>query len=126
VIDLITHGERCVGALAYINGTINIIWSKRTILASGGAGQLYRESTNPKIATADGHAMAYRAGAAVRDMEMVQFHPTTLYIAGSSRALITEAVRGEGAHLVDRDGYRFMPDYHPMADLAPRDIVSRA
>src|SRR5207249_3451342 len=99
---------------------------RRTILASGGAGQLYRESTNPKIATADGHAMAYRAGATVQDMEMVQFHPTTLYVAGSSRALITEAVRGEGAHLVDRNGYRFMKDYHADQELAPRDVVSRA
>src|SRR5438105_9210817 len=79
VIDLLTHENRCVGALAYINGVIHIIWAKRTILASGGAGQLYRESTNPPIATADGHAMAYRAGAAMQDMEMVQFHPTTLY-----------------------------------------------
>jgi L-aspartate oxidase len=99
---------------------------ERTILASGGAGQLYRESTNPKIATADGHAMAYRAGAELQDMEMVQFHPTTLYVAGSSRALITEAVRGEGAHLVDRNGYRFMFDYHKDGELAPRDVVSRA
>jgi L-aspartate oxidase len=118
--------SHCIGALALINNQVNIIWAQRTILASGGAGQLYRESTNPKIATADGHAMAYRAGAAVKDMEMVQFHPTTLYVAGSSRALITEAVRGEGAYLVDRTGYRFMPDYHPSAELAPRDIVSRA
>ena len=70
--------------------------------------------------------MAYRAGATLQDMEMVQFHPTTLYVAGSSRALITEAVRGEGAYLVDRNGYRFMPDYHEMAELAPRDVVSRA
>src|SRR5207249_11308232 len=99
---------------------------RRTILASGGAGQLYRESTNPKIATADGHAMAYRAGATVQDMEMVQFRPTTLYVAGRSRALVTEAVRGEGAHLVDRNGYRFMTDYHESAELAPRDVVSRA
>src|SRR5205823_4485888 len=126
VIDLITNGDRCVGALAYINGTNNIIWSKRTILASGGAGQLYRESTNPKIATADGHAMAYRAGTTLQDMEMVQFHPTTLYVAGASRALITEAVRGEGAYLVDRNGHRFMPEYHESAELAPRDVVSRA
>ena len=126
VIDLITHADRCVGVLAMINGEIQIVWAKRTILASGGAGQLYRESTNPKIATADGHAMAYRAGAALADMEMVQFHPTTLYVAGSSRALITEAVRGEGAYLVDHDGHRFMPDYHPDAELAPRDVVSRA
>ncbi|HEY1628573.1 MAG TPA: L-aspartate oxidase [Tepidisphaeraceae bacterium] len=125
-IDLITDGGRCVGVLALIDGHINVIWARRTILASGGAGQLYRESTNPKIATADGHAMAYRAGAAVQDMEMVQFHPTTLYVAGSSRALITEAVRGEGAYLIDKNGERFMPQYHEMAELAPRDVVSRA
>jgi len=136
-IDLLTDGDapagvassaaqRCVGALALVNGHVNVIWSKRTILASGGAGQLFRETTNPKIATADGHAMAYRAGAALQDMEMVQFHPTTLYVAGASRALITEAVRGEGAYLVDRNGYRFMKDYHEMAELAPRDVVSRA
>ncbi|HVT87819.1 MAG TPA: L-aspartate oxidase [Tepidisphaeraceae bacterium] len=125
-IDLISDEGRCVGVLALIDGAIHVIWARRTILASGGAGQLYRESTNPKIATADGHAMAWRAGASLADMEMVQFHPTTLYVAGSSRALITEAVRGEGAHLVDKNGHRFMPDYHPMAELAPRDIVSRA
>src|SRR5215469_4569084 len=125
-IDLLTDEGRCVGVLALVNGLVNAIWAKRTILASGGAGQLYRESTNPRIATADGHAMAYRAGATLQDMEMVQFHPTTLYVAGSSRALITEAVRGEGAYLVDRNGHRFMPDYHEMAELAPRDVVSRA
>jgi L-aspartate oxidase len=136
-IDLITaegargegqgpRGEECLGAIALINGQVTVIWARRTLLASGGAGQLWRESTNPKIATADGHAMAYRAGATVADMEMVQFHPTTLYVAGSSRALITEAVRGEGAYLVDRDGKRFMLDVHPQAELAPRDIVARA
>jgi L-aspartate oxidase len=125
-IDLLSDEGRCLGALAMIDGDIQLIWAKRTILASGGAGQLYRESTNPSIATADGHAMAYRAGAALRDMEMVQFHPTTLYVAGASRTLITEAVRGEGAYLIDRAGKRFMPDYHPMAELAPRDVVSRA
>ncbi len=125
-IDLVTDEGRCVGALALIDGKETLIWAQRTILASGGAGQLYRESTNPKIATADGHAMAYRAGAKLQDMEMVQFHPTTLYVAGASRALITEAVRGEGAHLVDRNGYRFMFDYHPDGELAPRDVVSRA
>ena len=86
-----------MGVITLFEGRLQIIWAKRTILASGGAGQLFRESTNPKIATADGHAMAYRAGARLQDMEMVQFHPTTLYVAGSSRALITEAVRGEGA-----------------------------
>lgn len=126
VIDLVTDNGRCIGALALIKGHVNLIWAKQTILASGGTGQLYRETTNPKIATADGHAMAWRAGAALQDMEMVQFHPTTLYVAGSSRALITEAVRGEGAYLVDRNGHRFMPDYHPSAELAPRDVVSRS
>jgi L-aspartate oxidase len=125
-IDLVTGEDRCVGALAVVAGRVNVIWAKRTVIASGGAGQLYRETTNPRIATADGHAMAYRAGATLQDMEMVQFHPTTLYVAGSSRALITEAVRGEGAYLVDRNGYRFMKDYHEMGELAPRDVVSRA
>ncbi len=125
-IDLLTDDGRCIGAMALINGQVNIIWAKRTILATGGTGQLYRESSNPKIATGDGLAMAWRAGATLQDMEMVQFHPTTLYVAGSSRALITEAVRGEGGYLVDRNGYRFMPDYHPMAELAPRDVVARA
>jgi len=78
------------------------------------------------VATGDGLAMAWRAGAELRDMEFTQFHPTVLYIAGSSRHLITEAIRGEGAHLVDRSGRRFMPDYHPQAELAPRDVVSHA
>lgn len=125
-IDLLTHEGRCIGALALIGGQVSVIWARRTILATGGAGQLYRESTNPSIATADGQAMAYRAGATLQDMEMVQFHPTTLYVAGASRALITEAVRGEGAYLVDRHGRRFMTDYHPDGELAPRDVVSRA
>jgi L-aspartate oxidase len=103
-----------------------MIVARKTLLASGGAGMLYRETTNPPVATADGHAMAFRAGAITRDMEMVQFHPTTIYIAGATRALVTEAVRGEGAKLIDKNGYRFMPDYHPMAELAPRDVVSRS
>src|SRR5690606_15973652 len=127
-VDLLTdpeQGGRCIGALALVEGRPTVIWSRQTILATGGAGQLYRETTNPKVATADGHAMAYRAGAVLKDMEMVQFHPTTLYVAGSGRALITEAVRGEGAYLVDRHGRRFMPDVHPDAELAPRDVVSR-
>ncbi len=126
IIDLITHENRCVGALALMDGRVQVIWAKRTILASGGAGQLFRETSNPPIATGDGHAIAWRAGATLKDMEMMQFHPTTLYVAGSSRALITEAARGEGAYLVDRAGVRFMQGRHPLAELAPRDIVSRA
>lgn len=96
------------------------------ILATGGAGQIYRETTNPVIATGDGVAMGLRAGAAARDMEFFQFHPTCLYIAGAARVLISEIVRGAGAVLRDRSGHRFMPDYHPDAELAPRDVVSRA
>ena len=103
-----------------------MVWAKQTILCTGGAGQIYRESTNPPVATGDGHALALRAGAELRDMEFVQFHPTVLYIAGSSRSLITEAIRGEGGRLVDRHGYRFMPDYDERAELAPRDVVSQA
>lgn len=87
---------------------------------------LWRETTNPPVATGDGLAMAYRAGATLADLAFMQFHPTALYIAGASRALISEAVRGEGAVLVDRDGCRFMEGVHERADLAPRDVVSRA
>lgn len=126
-IDLLTHEGRCRGALVWDRRRgPSLIWARATVLATGGAGQLFRETTNPPIATADGHALAYRAGAEVRDMEFMQFHPTVLYIAGSSRHLLTEALRGEGAYLRDRDGVRFMPEYHPAAELAPRDDVSRA
>jgi L-aspartate oxidase len=126
-IDLVDIEGRCCGVTTYHRHYGHqIFWARRTILATGGCGQVYRETTNPEIATGDGHVMAYRAGVPLRDMEMVQFHPTTLYVAGASRALISEAVRGEGAHLVDRKGRRFMPDYHADAELAPRDVVSRA
>jgi len=120
-------GQRVLGAITHHGQYgLQIIWAKATILACGGAGQVYRETTNPKVATGDGLAMAYRAGAVIGDVEFIQFHPTTLYVAGAGRLLISEAVRGEGAHLVDRDGVRFMPDYHELAELAPRDVVSRA
>ncbi len=129
-LDLLTtdRGEpRVLGAVTHHRRFgLQVIWAKATILATGGAGQVYRETTNPKVTTGDGLAMAWRAGAAVGDVEFVQFHPTTLYVAGSARHLISEAVRGEGAHLVDRDGVRFMIDRHPQAELAPRDVVSRA
>jgi len=126
-IDLVTHEGVCRGALVWHPGRgKTMIWARRTILATGGAGQIYRESTNPSGASGDGIALAWRAGAAVRDMEFMQFHPTVLYIAGGSRSLITEAVRGAGAHLVDRDGHRFMPEFDPRGELAPRDVVSRA
>ena len=126
-IDLVTHQGRCRGAIVWhpAHGK-TIVWARQTILATGGAGQLYRESTNPPGVNGDGMALAWRAGAELRDMEFMQFHPTVLYIAGGARSLITEAVRGAGAYLVDRDGRRFMPEFDPRAELAPRDVVSRA
>ncbi len=105
---------------------LQVIWAKATIVATGGAGVVFRETSNPRSATGDGIAMAWRAGASVADMAFVQFHPTTLYLAGAARSLITEAVRGEGAYLVDDTGERFMLGEHPLAELAPRDIVTRA
>ena len=126
-IDLLTEDGVCRGALvARADGQPIMLWAKQTILCSGGCGQIYRESTNPRVATGDGHALAYRAGAELRDMEFMQFHPTVLYIAGSSRTLVTEATRGAGAHLVDVHGYRFMKDYDSRLELAPRDIVSQS
>ncbi len=125
-IDLIVDEDRCLGALIYRDGRSTLVHAGATILATGGAGQLYRETTNPAIATGDGFAMALRAGAKLRDMEFIQFHPTTLYIAGSARHLITEAVRGEGGILRDMRGDRFMVNYDPRAELAPRDVVSRS
>jgi len=126
-LDLLTHEQQCRGALVWnLEHGKTFIWAKQTILATGGAGRMFRETTNPDIATADGQAMAFRAGCELRDMEFMQFHPTVLYIAGSSRHLISEAVRGEGGLLKDCQGHRFMPDYDPAAELAPRDIVSRA
>lgn len=127
ILDLLTHEGACRGALAWNprHGK-TLVWSKQTILCTGGVGQVFRETTNPSVATGDGLAIAWRAGAVVRDMEFMQFHPTVLYIAGSSRTLITEAVRGEGAYLRDRNGVRFMPEYDPRAELAPRDVVSQA
>ncbi len=134
VLDLITHedpssptGSRCLGAITHHpKYGLQVIWAGATILASGGCGQVYRESTNPMSATGDGIAMAFRAGAELADLAFVQFHPTTLYIAGASRSLISEAVRGEGGRLLDNQNHRFMPDYDERGELAPRDIVTRA
>src|SRR5205807_646700 len=126
-LDLLTDDGRCVGALVSRPGQGKLlVWAKQTILASGGAGMVYRETTNPPVATGDGMAAAYRAGAALRDMEFMQFHPTVLYVAGSSRFLVSEALRGEGAYLRDKDGKRFMLDVDPRAERATRDVVSRA
>jgi len=130
-IDLLTPsnepGAPVLGAITWHpKHGLQVIWARTTILACGGAGQVYRETSNPSIATGDAIAMAYRAGASLQDMEFVQFHPTTLYIPGAPRSLISEAVRGEGAHLLDDAGNRFMPAIHELAELAPRDVVSRA
>lgn len=126
-LDLLTHEGTCRGAVVFSerHGK-TLVWARQTILCTGGAGQIFRETTNPEVATGDGQALAYRAGADMLDMEFMQFHPTVLYIAGSSRSLISEAVRGEGAYLVDQSGDRFMPEVDPRAELAPRDVVSRA
>jgi L-aspartate oxidase len=127
ILDLLTDGGACVGALLWRPGQGRLlVWAKQTILASGGAGMIYRETTNPPVATGDGMAAAYRAGAALRDMEFMQFHPTVLYVAGSSRFLISEAVRGEGAYLRDKNGERFMLAVDSRAELAPRDVVAQA
>ena len=131
VIDLLTQssapGSPVLGAITWHpKHGLQVIWARTTILAMGGAGQVFRETSNPRVATADGIAIAYRAGAELADMEFVQFHPTTLYIPGAARALISEAVRGEGAHLLDHDGKRFMPAIHELAELAPRDVVASA
>ena len=127
MIDLLTEDGRCVGILARrANGEPVAAFARAVVLAAGGAGRLYRETSNVRAATGDGLAAAYRAGAALRDLEFVQFHPTTLYLAGSERVLITEAVRGDGARVIDNHGRRFLQDVHPSAELAPRDVVSRA
>ena len=126
-IELLVINDVCKGVLAWHSQRgLMLIWAKQIILASGGCGRLYRETTNPKVAKGDGIAMAYRAGAEIQNMEFIQFHPTTLYIAGSSRTLISETVRGEGGLLKNCFGERFMIKYHKDAELAPRDIVSQS
>ncbi len=127
VVDLLVNEGECRGFIALDEyGRAYLVRAGRTILASGSAGQIFRETTNPPVATGDGLAMAYRAGATLQDLEFVQFHPTTLYIAGAARVLISEAVRGAGAVLIDGTGRRVMQGKHEMLDLAPRDVVSRA
>jgi L-aspartate oxidase len=125
-IDLLTDGGRCVGVLVDVRGELRIVWGGAVVLATGGAARLFRESTNPSVTTGDGIAMAYRAGASLRDMEFMQFHPTVLYAPGAPRKLVSEAARGEGAIVVDPEGKRFLESFDSRGELAPRDVVSRA
>jgi L-aspartate oxidase len=127
-VDLLVEERRVCGVtfLEQKSSTLNTVRAKAVLLATGGLGQVYKETTNPEVATGDGVAMAYRAGALCSDMEFVQFHPTALYAKGAPRFLLSEALRGEGACLRNVLLERFMPRYHEGAELAPRDIVSRA
>jgi L-aspartate oxidase len=126
-VDLIVEDGRVVGAtLLDGEGGLRVVQARAVLLASGGAGQVYSDTTNPAVATGDGIAMAYRAGAAVSDMEFYQFHPTAFSAPGAPRFLLSEALRGEGALLVNAKGERFMERCHPLLELAPRDVVARA
>ncbi len=125
-LELWMVAGRCRGALVAHNQHLRWLSAQATVLATGGGGQVYAQTTNPAASTGDGVAMAWRAGAQLRDLEFVQFHPTSLAKAGAPPFLISEAVRGEGAHLVDDEGDRFAFQYHPDGELAPRDVVSRA
>jgi L-aspartate oxidase len=126
-LSLSMRGRQCVGA-AFLDreGLVEEVSASRTLVATGGAGQVYRETTNPPIATGDGIAMAFEAGARVTDLEFIQFHPTALSVAGAPRFLLSEALRGEGAWLVNQRGERFVQRYEPAGDLASRDLVARA
>ena len=127
VVDLIVEDGRCAGACFIgADGALHEARADAVLLATGGAGQVYRETTNPAVATGDGVAMAFRAGAAVADLEFVQFHPTALKVEGQPRFLLSEALRGEGAHLINTSGEPFVSRYEPAGDLASRDRVSRA
>jgi L-aspartate oxidase len=132
MVELIVHSEagqadRVVGAMLLdAAGVLQKVYARAVLLATGGAGQIYSDTTNPSVATGDGIAAAYRAGAELMDMEFYQFHPTAFALDGAPRFLLSEALRGEGAWLVNARGERFMHRYHPGLELAPRDVVARA
>ncbi len=125
-LAFVKHQEKCCGVITIHNDQFQFFLTSAVILCSGGFGQIYGKTTNPKIATGDGMALAFHAGAVLRDMEFIQFHPTALYLPPAPPFLISESVRGEGAILLNQKGLRFMPGYHHLAELAPRDIVARA
>ena len=123
---LVENGRVCGVRLLEGDGTVSDIRANAVLLATGGLGQVYSDTTNPSVATGDGVAMAWRAGADISDMEFVQFHPTALYLKGAPHFLLSEALRGEGGYLRNSNLGRFMPKYHELAELAPRDVVARA
>jgi L-aspartate oxidase len=126
-LSLTTRDGGCDGATFLDrDGSVARVTASRTLLATGGAGQVFRETTNPAIATGDGIAMGFEAGARATDLEFIQFHPTALNVAGAPRFLLSEALRGEGAHLVNQAGEQFVQRYEPAGDLASRDLVARA
>jgi L-aspartate oxidase len=128
VTDLLLDGGEVSGvsALDEMTQSTVLVEARAVLLATGGLGRVFENTTNPDVATGDGVACAYRAGAAVADIEFVQFHPTALYIPSAPRFLLSEALRGEGAYLRNASGERFMERYHPLKELAPRDVVSRS
>jgi L-aspartate oxidase len=133
VIDLLTEGARAAGVTLHVMGEgqrdgVGAVRARAVILATGGLGQVFEATTNPGVSTGDGVALAARAGAAVTDLEFVQFHPTVLWVGPDAKGrqpLVSEAVRGEGAYLIDAAGERFMTGRHPLGDLAPRDVVAK-
>src|SRR5580700_6071909 len=128
ITDLLVATDKAAGAAVFDekNGQLRNVRARAVLLATGGLGRVFKETTNPDVATGDGVAMAWRAGAEIANIEFVQFHPTALHIEGAPRFLLSEALRGEGAILRNKDGEAFMRRYHPLLDLAPRDVVSRA
>lgn len=128
VTDLLLHNGEVAGILAFdeTSGSTVLVEARGVLLATGGLGRVFENTTNPDVATGDGVAMAYRNGATIADIEFVQFHPTALFVPGAPRFLLSEALRGEGAYLRNASGERFMDRYHPLKELAPRDVVSRS
>ena len=128
VVELLTENQICTGVQAFdfVSGKNIVFRSKATIIATGGLSRIYDRTTNPHTATGDGIALAWDAGAKIADIEFIQFHPSALYIPGEDAFLISEAVRGEGAWLLNQEGERFMQHIHPLAELAPRDVVAHA